>query len=626
PGFEYTFTDGAELDIADIDNNGINDIIIAGDTHLVIVQPKIYLYNMFTEPAVQYLSVSQGEIVDFVVTIRDRNIWPVVGADTALLVRKSGSETFLSFFGVDQGNGKYTITLNTAVWSTGIWQLYITAKHSFYNDIEITDYMDFNGNYVNSLGTITNHGEINPDYTFSGETGTFSVNTLSGVVELSTIYLKVAVEDNYYNKLSDKDINVTVNFNGKKYLANYTNKGEFTLNISTSGIEYQREKYNLIITINGPYFEIVSRTFYVEIIPLSPMMEFSKEFLTNTAILTLVIFTVLLWGMRIVYRSLDDNPQIVLRVLGITSLFIAASIVITLVVGNSALSIDPMFTFLATLLAFGEIILFFFFWFFRHIYKRIITLKFAPLTWLPVGFFVILIVILISINLLVATEIDWFNYKMYISTVDVFFFQDVPKLYVDILVTGFASGFLIVIVTASLETHNNIEKLKMVKEKVEEGYYLKEPNKLIEEMAKESATSFNSLLKSFTLWYVIIIFTFLTVFEIYYLTPLLLAVLLPALLIATVLLREPIIGAIVLTIPMSKNYRMAINKQVKKRIFAVTMVYYIIAVGIYLYLEPAIPQVDYLISITIVYLLILMIYKVLLSAIRFVKNLITESI
>jgi hypothetical protein len=629
PGFDYTSSSGADIKIADIDNNGIADIVIAGETHLAIFQPKYYLYNMFTEPVAQFLSASQGETVEFAVTIHDKNSWPVMGVETALLAHESRSDIFLSYFGVDHGNDTYTFSLNTAVWKTGTWKLYITTKHSFYNDIRITDYLDFNGNYINSLGTITNHGEINPDFTFSGDTGAFSQNTLEGVVESTTIHLKVAVEDNYYNKLTNDDVNVTVDFYGQEYLASFIKRGEFSLNISTYGMEYKKEKYSLAITINGPYFAAVSKTFHVEIIPQSPVVEFSQNFLIGSALISLLVFTLLLWGMRTVYRSLKSNPDIVLRVLRITLLLVSISFVLTLAAGYSVLSIDPMFTFLASLLAFGEIILLFFIWFFRHSYTRIIALKFSPLSWLPVGFFAILVAILISVNLLIATQIDWFNYKLYKNTTDIIFFNDVPKLFIDILITGFASGFLLVIITAVWETHSEINKLKMVKKKVEEGFYLKEPNKLFEEMGKEAASAFNSLLRSFTIWYVIIILTFFTVFEIYYFTPLLTAVLLPAVLVALIMLREPIIEAILIIAPMSRTYRTVMIKLAKnprtftslirkKHVFiaALTITYYTITVSIYLYLSPAFPLGDFLISISIVYVLVVIITTAIISVVK----------
>ena len=122
-----------------------------------------------------------------------------------------------------------------------------------------------------------------------------------------------------------------------------------------------------------------------------------------------------------------------------------------------------------------------------------------------------------ALSLLVGLQIDWFDYFIKQEMTNLIVFT-IPSLYWEIGIVSFASGFLLVILTAIYETKKNIEHLHEKKEEVEHEYK-DATNKLEQvlttEIATISSSSFSSLLRSFFIWYLIVIYAFFVTFQLY---------------------------------------------------------------------------------------------------------------
>lgn len=476
-------------------------------------------------------------------------------------MKKIGSETLFSFSGEDNYDGSYSFSMDTATLTTGEWYIYPTFTHSFYNNIELSDLIDFNGDFLPSISTLLIDGEISPEFYFTMETGKFSNNALNEVTSGTMIYLDIQVENGYYNPLSVDDVNIYAELSGNEYSREFRDnnvlcieQGHFQIIFPTSGIKYDPENYIISITIEGGHFQTFTSSFIVEIIPTFPDYTFQLELIPAIALFSMVLFSIIFFAMRKVHHSIIKNPESVKKLSTISIIFLAFSLVLMVVAAFTLISIPDyeIISFLITIIALGGSILLFFFWFFKLIYTRIAELNFKLRYWFMALILSGLVITIIAINLVVANNIEWFFYKMSLDTSTTYGIT-YPTLFWDLIVSSFATGFLLVVITAAWEVRSTIRSLKEVKKNIEQGYYPKEPNKLFDEVASETSSSFNSLLKSFVLWYIIIIFTFFNVFELFRLVNFdyfLIAVFIPASLVGLIFFRGPILSIIISFLPI----------------------------------------------------------------------------
>jgi len=237
----------------------------------------------------------------------------------------------------------------------------------------------------------------------------------------------------------------------------------------------------------------------------------------GAAFLILILF---MRGITGIQESLRTSPESALKTSRRLRYAVALFFAGTLGVGGVLFFINPVLSFLIILVAFGEVLMLYFLWFFNLIYTRITKFEeelFSIKAWWSTIIFSGLVAFPMALSLLVGSQIDWFNYYMRQELMDLVLVT-IPSIYWEIGIVSFASGFLLVILTAVYATKKDIERLKERKFEVEKEY--KEPTNKLEsvletEIAFLSRKSFSSLLRSFFIWYLIVLYTFFVTFQLY---------------------------------------------------------------------------------------------------------------
>lgn len=506
----------SNLLVADLDQNGFLDIGVGqSNGHITVIQPLSSMYNLFLSSDPPLVTISQGEHSNFLVNLRDAFGRSVANAMVTLLAKKVGTDTFVSYLSNDLENGSYSFSLATADWWIGEWEFYFEASHSLYNDLDIEAYMDINGQILppsKKLGII---GEALPQFILISETGPFANG--SQVVEGENITLQINLQDSYYHSLSQEDASILVSFYGPHVLASFV-EGRFKTELSTRGLKHGF--YEIGVSIWGPHLNKAQRLLIVEVIPRFPTMEFSPLLLLIVAGVAFLILIFLMRGVKSIQASLKTSPDAVLqssrRMIYTIALFLAG----TFVGGILLFFRNPIYSFLFILVAFGEILLLYFVWFFTLIYKRVTKFEekgFSIKAWLSMVIFSGLVAFPIALSFLIGSQIEWFDYYIRQELTNLIVIT-IPSLYWEIGIVSFGSGFLLVILNAIWRTKISIERLKEKKEEVEREY--KEPNikmepALANEIAYTSSASFNSMLRSFFIWYAIVLFTFFITFQLF---------------------------------------------------------------------------------------------------------------
>ncbi|MFX1533140.1 MAG: WD40 repeat domain-containing protein [Promethearchaeota archaeon] len=259
------FTNILSIVLEDFDQNGLVDIALGGSGSVSVVQPLSPFSNMvstFFNP----LTIAQGHQLTFTAALRDRWNRGIGNATVTLVVRKSGTETFLVYPSGELWDGFYNFSLFTTDWEVGEWELYMLAARAPYTPLALVDYQTMDGMYL-PAARITVRGNISADFVLSSETGFFSPETgfLSRVRSGSNITLQGTLQDAYYHLLTESDASLVVSFNNQTYVATFIEAGKaityFTTQYMASGT------YNLSITITGQYLTTIQHTLTVEIIP-----------------------------------------------------------------------------------------------------------------------------------------------------------------------------------------------------------------------------------------------------------------------------------------------------------------------------------------------------------------------
>ncbi|MFX0093093.1 MAG: hypothetical protein ACFFBD_15150, partial [Candidatus Hodarchaeota archaeon] len=206
-----------------------------------------------------------------------------------------------------------------------------------------------------------------------------------------------------------------------------------------------------------------------------------------------------------------------------------------LAVGALLFFFEPVWSFLLIALAFGELILLYFFWFFALLYSRVLKLDFSFRGWIvAVAISLLIITGLLLFLFVIASQIQWFDYQMRTSYAQLdLVLINIPTPIPSILwdtALSFAFGFIFTIFSSMIGARSDISNLNNTKQEVEDGYYPKQPNKLPEEMAIRTRNSFRSLLWTFSIWYILLLYNFIATFQIYQYAPLVIALAIPAIL------------------------------------------------------------------------------------------------
>ena len=476
-----------------------------------------------TSPAV----ILQGGTLNLNLNLINSFNHAVTDASVSLVARRVNTDIFQSYISVPNGDGSYSIYIGTSILEVGKWELFPIINEEPYDEITLNDYQDDTTlNYHPSM-TVDVVGQVSSSYQMFATSGTFNpeINVMQEVTEGDNVTLLLSVQDTYYHTLSSDDIDVTVFLDNRTYLASFTEKGIFNTTLPTKGLYYG--EYNITVYVSGKYVQDFQENLMMDIVPQFPLIDFTQEFLLLIGILSFIATFLLVIGLKVTHSAYRKSETSVLKSLFIVMMFTLVFYVIT-IIGSIFFffEVDPIWTFFALLIGFGEIILLFYFWFSRILYQYTRDLKIRIKAWIPILIFVGVIAIMLNAMILVSTEIEWFAYRMGDSKVDLIVFS-IPQLFWDIGIVGFATGFILVIISSFWGTYKNIKELKDLNEKIDEDYYPKEPEKFAMELSDKTSSSYVSLFTSFLGWYLLIIFTFFTTFQTTAYFPLILAASIP---------------------------------------------------------------------------------------------------
>lgn len=510
-------TASGTLRVANLNDNNISEIILAGsgsDLSLKVIQAFDLLDDLRFSVASPTI-ISQGGTLNIDLYLVNSFNHAVIDASVSLIARRANTDFFQSYISVPNGNGSYSFEIGTSNLEVGKWELFPIISEEPYDDITLSDYQDDTTLNYHPYMTVDVVGQVLSSYqmvTASG-TGSFNpeINAIQEVTEGDNITLLISVQDTYYHALSSDDINVTVFMDNKTYLTSSVNKGKFNTTFPTKGLYFG--EYNITVYISGKYIQDFQENLTLNIVPQFPLIDFTQDFLILVGILSFIVTLLLILGLRVTHSAYEKSEASVMKTLLIVMIFTIIFYVIT-IIGSVFffIAVDPIWTFFALLIGFGEIILLFFFWFSRISYKFTRDLKIGIRAWIPILILVAVIAIMLNAMILVSTEIEWFAYRMGDSRVDLIVFS-IPQLFWDIGVVGFATGFVFVVISSFWGTYKNIKELNDLNEKIKEEYYPKEPEKFEKELSDKTSSSYVSLLTSFIGWYLLIIFAFFTTFQ-----------------------------------------------------------------------------------------------------------------
>ncbi len=541
--------------LADFDQNGVSDIVYGTQGGTV---KAIQSLSVFTSlfPILKSSSViSQGEEVNIKFDITNIFNDMVINAEVHLVAQKAGSDLSVSFFGQGLGNGSYIFTFRTGDWPIGNWFIFPIVNREPYDNIDLSDYIDINGIYQTPFH-IQVIGICDPVFTLSSEGSQFNVKTgvLDEVTEGNDIIIEIEVLDRYYHGLTEEEVDVTIRFGGQNYSGVFVEDGKILMNISSE--DFNHGSYDLEVTITGEFVITTIHMLTINIIPQFPELDYSFEFLLYIATLSFVLFFMLITGGKSLYNSIEDGQKKTKKKLSRSFFMVTMVLGLTLGASTALVFLAPVWGFLTTFAAFGVFLVLFFFWFFDLLYSHLIEVKFEfNKKWILIIVYVILTFVMINFNLIIASQIEWFDYYISLEYADLSYFTiiipnvfSVPKIYWDLGVVGFSSGFLVVVLSALYETYSDVKRLEKKKEEIKKETYEKQMRELRKAIAIEARSTFRVLARNFVLWYGLIAFTFISAFEIYEYMPIFAAVVIPALLLSLLIIFRGLIFGIMFSL------------------------------------------------------------------------------
>ena len=108
--------------------------------------------------------------------------------------------------------------------------------------------------------------------------------------------------------------------------------------------------------------------------------------------------------------------------------------------------------------------------------------------------------------------------------------------------------------------NKNIRELDQIMKEIEQGYYPMQPNKFHDELSRVGKDSFFSLLRSFSIWYLLVIFSFFVSFKMLEFFPLLIAVGIPAIIVLVLTFRSLFWSLLATLTPLA-----AVKEEIKER-------------------------------------------------------------
>ncbi|MHA1911594.1 MAG: FG-GAP repeat domain-containing protein, partial [Candidatus Kariarchaeaceae archaeon] len=529
--------------LADFDQNGVSDILYGTQGGTVKAIQSLTVFTSLFPILKSSSIISQGEEVNIKFDITNIFNDLVINAEVHLVAQKAGSDLSVSFFGEGLGNGSYIFTFRTGDWPIGNWYIFPIINRDPYDNIDLSDYIDINGIYQTPFH-IQVIGICDPLFTLSSKGSNYNEKTgvIEEVVEGNNITLEITVIDRFYHDLSEEEVDVTIRFAGINYTGIFVEDGKILMDLSS--VDLKHGSYDLEVTISGEFVSTSTYTLTVQIIPQFPELDYSFEFLLYVASLSFVLFFMLITGGKSLYKSIDDGQKKTKKKLSRSFLMVTIVLGLTLGASTALVFLAPVWGFLTTFAAFGVFLVLFFFWFFDLLYSHLIEVKFEfNKKWIMIIVYVILIFVMINFNLIIASQIEWFDYYISLEYADLSYFSiiipnvfNIPKIYWDLGVVGFSSGFLVVVVSALYETYSDVKRLEKKKEEIKKETYEKQMRELRKSIAIEAKSTFRVLARNFVLWYGLIAFTFISSFEIYEYMPIFAAVVAPALLLTLLII------------------------------------------------------------------------------------------
>ncbi|MHA2251730.1 MAG: hypothetical protein ACXAD7_15305 [Candidatus Kariarchaeaceae archaeon] len=545
----------------DFDRDGKQDIVF-GDTEgrINILQSIQNEFSLFPTIITDRNITQSSTLISLEVILVNNAGEAINDASVTLIAKKATSDLSISLIsmGVENASrlnpsniilnsiatsavidGTYEFSFTTENWEIGQWNIYPIIDNPPYDSVLLDDYVDINGNYL-SLNSINVIGQAIPSVLLSSSDSVFlpEIGVIEKVVEGSVIDIEIELKDTFSHLLDGDDANITINFHGNTYIANTTETGTFIAAIHTDEVEYGG--YNIELIIDGPFLLSSTHTYKAFIIPQSPNFEISQDLMLQVFGISLVIFYILISYLKWLYNTIKVNPDKTKRRTRFFTFIIFLSLLFSIGYGIWIFQENTLNSFIIVVIAFWQLLVIYFLWLFLIIYNRVLIIKFSLKIWRQLFFFIFSAALLLSSMFFIATQIPWFDYLMSQSQQEVIFIT-IPSIIWEIGFVSFVTGFILVILVELYENYNDIKYLNRLQREIEQEYYPKQPNKLADAIADIAQNDFKSLLKSFMLWYIIIIVSFISSFQFYQIIPILLTVIGSSLLSGLVIFRKNVV-------------------------------------------------------------------------------------
>ncbi|MCH8907117.1 MAG: PQQ-binding-like beta-propeller repeat protein, partial [Candidatus Heimdallarchaeota archaeon] len=485
---------------------------------------------------------NQGDRVELSILPHDRFNNSITFDDFSLVVKKADDDTFISLRGNQINEIEIFFNFTTENWLIGEWSIYPLITSKDYHDLTLTDYQDWSGRFL-PMNKISVLGMSSSEIRLSSSNAVFNpeASVLNNVKEGNNISVDVLLKDSFSHFLDGSEINLTVSFNGLNYSGIISEPSNYLVTIPTNRLDHGI--YDLQVYFSGTHLIASSSVLQVEIVPNFLDITITEDLLTLIFIYSFFYFMPITLFSKLIYSKMKGMKTGVSKVLLSVMFLDIAYLTATLYFSWLFYSTDILVSFFLITIAFGELIVLYFFLFFRILYNRVMNEVSGLRSWLSVSFLLLPVAGLLFTLLSLSGEIQWFSY--YLAQEHITFFTvEIPKIYWDIGVIGFSTGFLTLIINEIYENHQDVKHLRVLNEEISKGYYPKQPDKLLEAKTEISLGDFKSLLKTFLIWYALILYTLFNTFQAFSLLPLLAALLIPALLSIVLVFRPPFLKMI----------------------------------------------------------------------------------
>ncbi|MHA2252609.1 MAG: FG-GAP-like repeat-containing protein, partial [Candidatus Kariarchaeaceae archaeon] len=459
--------------------------------------------------------VIQGDTIAINTKVFDILGNPIPGAGISLQAKQSGdSPSIFTIASEDLGNGTYTSTVSTESYFIGEWALLPFAVRSPYDRYDINPFENDSGSLVD-LVPLSITGISVPVFVLTSEDANWSSKDvqISGVVEGNKIEFRMDIHDGFSHTLSESDVDVAILFNDITQNVNFESGLTVESIFATNGFKFGN--YSIRVTIGGEFLETRTYTLGVDIVPQFPDTSslISNSTLRLVFIISTLLFGGLLWGLGRIRKSLSDSYEVSNRLVKRSLVIMGLVFVLSAPIIFIASTQSTFTTFLLLLISLGLGIIVVFLWHFKITLKQYYDYNkgFKKLPWLTTIALSFGVGIILGAILLFGEENQWIGYKMSQETTDVLLLGEIPRLVWELGITGFVTGVILDV----YDTYSDLKNIKTTEEKIHEGYYPKEPNKLSETISEEVKNTFISLSRGFLLWYFFITITIISSLELY---------------------------------------------------------------------------------------------------------------